>query len=213
MRRFFFFHIVVELIEILSTFVFLNFIKNNVDKPLNKNLKSIIKNFFGRASTKEKTITTINKTKKVIVQLPLSSNELIHIPSAIYTSDKELSKIIENKNEYDDQIVLNARQRYRMYMNDNYRDSFRSYCKNRSLPVPGYEILMEHKENTLAILSTCSKMEKQDFLAIGDLYRELGEFNKAIVFLEKAKSNQGRKADLEKLTRAATLKIANPLPI
>lgn len=181
-----------------------------------KSLFAKIRDVFSKSSrcesTKERT-TEFRLTKEVSVKVPLAGEQLEHIPRAIYVPDAEMHSIIKDKNLYSDDMVLAARERYRMHLNDKFRDPFMEYCKDRSLPIPKYNILSEHRENTLAILNAHLKTKAVNWMDVGDLYRELDEFSKAIECFEKSKSDLHSKADLERLTRATNQKISNPLPI
>jgi tetratricopeptide (TPR) repeat protein len=186
-------------------------VKNDV-----KLLFAKIRDVFSKASRSESTkeqIAEVRFTKEVNVKVPLSDEQLEHIPRAIYVSDAEMHSIIKDKNLYSEHMVLAARERYRMHINDKFREPFIEYCKDRSLPVPSYKISTEHRENTQAILSAYLAAKKVDWLGVGDLYRELGEFKKALECFKKIKSDDHNETDLEKLTRANKEEVANPLPI
>ena len=100
-----------------------------------------------------------------------------------------------------------------MYLNDKYREPFKFYCNDRSLPIPEYEITMEHHENSQAILDAYLQSEKKNWKEIGDLYRELGDFTKAVESIELEVEKNYNRADSERLTRACQMRISNPLPL
>jgi hypothetical protein len=100
-----------------------------------------------------------------------------------------------------------------MHLNDKYRVPFKNYCNDRSLPIPEYEISMEHHENTQAILDSYLESEKKNWREIGDLYRELGDFTKAVESIELEVEKDYSSADLERLTRACRMEISNPIPL
>jgi hypothetical protein len=199
------------------------FLRRQVDETIVGTLKSDtkslfakIKHFFAKAypigaSTNQS--EEVKHTKEVSVKVPLNQKQVEHIPKAIHVSDAEMYSIIRDKHLYSDDMVLAARERYRMHLNDKYREPFIQYCKDRSLPVPSYEISSEHTENTQAILEAYLEAKTLDWREIGDLYRELGEFGKASDSFEKVKAGEYSEGDLEKLTRATKQKIPNPLPI
>jgi hypothetical protein len=199
------------------------FLRRQADETFMETLKSDvnsffskIKNFFVNSSPSELATNQsekIKRTKEISVKVPLGENEIEHIPRAIYVSDAEMYSIIQDKGIYSDDMLLAARERYRMHLNDKFREPFIQYCKDRSLPVPSYEISTEHRENTQAILNSYLQAKTIDWFEIGDLYRELGEFEKASQCFEKAKSDQYRESDLERLMRATREMISNPLPI
>jgi predicted house-cleaning noncanonical NTP pyrophosphatase (MazG superfamily) len=155
----------------------------------------------------------VKRTKKVIVQQPLSNEIVEKIPNAIVVRDSEMYEIIRNQEEYSDALVLAARERYRMHLNDKYREPFKEYCNDRTLPIPEYELSTEHQDNDEAIINAYLNAEKKDWRDIGDLYRELGNFEKANQCFSLVETNDYNKADLERLTRACQMKISNPLPI
>jgi hypothetical protein len=155
----------------------------------------------------------VKRTKKVIVQKPLGGEIVEKIPNAIVVRDSEMYEIIRDKEEYSDALVLAARERYRMHLNDKYREPFKEYCNDRTLPIPGYELSTEHKDNSQVILDAYLNAEKKDWKEIGDLYRELGDFEKANQCFSLLKTDDYNKVDLERLTRACQMKISNPLPL
>jgi hypothetical protein len=191
------------------------FLRRQVDDSIVDSVKNETKSFFQKLkswfSSGEKNI--VRRTKKIIVQEPLTGEIVDRIPNAIIVRDSEMHEIIKNKEEYSADLVLAARERYRMHLNDKFRGPFMEYCNDRSLPIPEYEISMEHLENTQAILEAYLAIQKKNWKDIGDLYRELGKFDKAVESLEFEVEKDYIKADLERLTRACRLNISNPLPL
>ena len=169
-----------------------------------------IKSFFSRS---EQYAKTIKRTRRVIVHTPMKDESLKHIPHAIWAADEVMHVIINAKDQYDEEMVLTARERYRMYLNDKYREPFKAYCVDRSLPIPSYEISTPHKENTEEILQAYLAKDSKDWRNIGDLYREAGDFVKARECLSRVDVSEGSEADLEKLIRACSMEISNPLPM
>ena len=155
----------------------------------------------------------VRRTKKIIVQKSLGGKIVEKIPNAIVVRDSEMYEIIRNKEEYSDALVLAARERYRMHLNDKYREPFKKYCNDRTLPIPDYELSTEHQDNSQAMLATYLKSEKKDWREIGDLHRELGDFEKAHECFFRVEIDDYNKADLERLTRASLMEISNPLPL
>jgi hypothetical protein len=190
------------------------FLLRQADDSIIDSIKSDSKSFFKKIkSFIFKKNKEVKRTKKVIVQQPLDDEIVEKIPNAIVVRDSEMYEIIRNKEEYSDALVLAARERYRMHLNDKYREPFKNYCNDRSLPIPDYEISMEHHENTQAILDAYLEAEKKNWREIGDLYRELGNFNKAVESIELEVEKDYNSADLERLTRACQMGISNPLPL
>jgi hypothetical protein len=176
-------------------------------KSDSKSLYKKIKSFIFKKNKE------VKRTKKVMVQKPLDGEIVEKIPNAIVVRDSEMYEIIRNQEEYSDALVLAARERYRMHLNDKYREPFKEYCNDRTLPIPDYELSTEHQDNSQAILDTYLKAEKKDWKDIGDLYRELGDFENATDYLSLAKVEYSNEQDLEKLVRACQMKISNPLPV
>jgi hypothetical protein len=176
-------------------------------KSDSKSLFKKIKSFISKKNKEAK------RTKKVIVQQPLGGEIVEKIPNAIFVRDSEMCEIIKNEKEYSTNLILAARERYRMHLNDKYREPFKEYCNDRSLPIPEYEITSEHHENTQAILGAYLESEKKSWREIGDLYRELGEFEEAVESFGLEVENDYAKADLERLIRACQMGISNPLPL
>lgn len=176
-------------------------------KSDSKSLFKKIKSFILRQSK------DIKRTKKVVVQKPLDGEIVEKIPNAIFVRDSEMYEIIRNGEEYSDALVLAARERYRMHLNDKHREPFKEYCNDRTLPIPEYELSTEHQDNDQAILNAYLNAEKKDWRDIGDLYRELGDFEKAAKCFSLVKVEDYNEADLERLTRASRMEISNPIPL
>jgi hypothetical protein len=176
-------------------------------KSDSKSLLKKIKSFFVKQSKEVKRI------KKIVVQKPLTGEVIDRIPNAIFVRDSEMHEIIRNKEEYSADLVLAARERYRMHLNDKHRDPFKEYCNDRTLPIPEYDLSTEHQDNSRAILEAHLKAEKKNWREIGDLYRELGDFTKAVESIELEIEKDYNSADLERLTRACRMEISNPIPL
>ena len=190
------------------------FLLRQADDSIMDSIKSDSKSLFKKIkSFIFKQDKEVKRTKRVIVQQPLGGEIVEKIPNAIVVRDSEMYEIIRNQEEYSDALVLAARERYRMHLNDKYREPFKEYCNDRTLPIPDYELSTEHKENSQAILDAYLKAEKKDWREIGDLYRELGVFEKADECFSQVEVEDYNKADLERLVRACRMKISNPLPL
>jgi tetratricopeptide (TPR) repeat protein len=190
------------------------FLLKQADDSIMDSIKSDSKSLFKKIkSFIFKQPKEVSRTKKIIVQQPLDGEIIEKIPNAIFVRDSEMYEIIRDKEEYSDALVLAARERYRMHLNDKYRAPFKQYCNDRSLPIPGYELSTEHQDNSQAILDAYLKAEKKDWKNIGDIYRELGDFEKAVEWFSQVEVEDYNKADLERLTRACRVSIRNPLPL
>ena len=190
------------------------FLLRQADDSIIDSMKSDSKSLFKKIkSFVFKKNKEVKRTKKVMVQKPLGGEIVEKIPNAIVVRDSEMHEIIRNQEEYSDALVLAARERYRMHFNDKYREPFKEYCNDRTLPIPDYELSAEHQDNSQAILDAYLEVEKKDWKHIGDLYRELGNFEKANQCFSLVETNDYNKADLERLMRACRMKISNPLPI
>jgi hypothetical protein len=176
-------------------------------KSDSKSLFKKIKSFFFMQSK------DIKRTKKVVVQKPLGDDIVEKIPNAIVVRDSEMYEIIRNQEEYSDALVLAARERYRMHLNDKYREPFKEYCNDRGLPIPEYELTAEHQNNSQSILNAYLKAVKKDWKDIGDLYRELGDLEKANECFLQVEVDDYSKHDLERLMRANRMGISNPIPL
>ncbi len=191
------------------------FLRRQVDDSIVDSVKNETKSFFQKLrswfSSDEKTI--VRRTKKIIVQEPLTGEVVDRIPNAIIVRDSEMHEIIKNKEEYSADLVLAARERYRMHLNDKFRGPFMEYCNDRSLPIPEYELSTEHQSNSQAILDAYLETDTRNWREIGDLYREIGEFEMAVESLELEVEKDYAKVDLERLTRACRMKISNPIPL
>ena len=166
----------------------------------------------------QKTEVTISKPvvrKKRLVskEVPKDFKDCEHIPLVQWASDYEMENIINFPEKYDQEIIMAARKRYWPFLNDYYREPFKTYCKHRWLPVPRFKLSNEQKENLIALLEFYQAEDDPDWVTIGELLRELSRFEEAMSAFEKAMQRSHSAADLEKLTRATRNKIAGPIPI
>lgn len=130
-----------------------------------------------------------------------------------YAQDSDLKHIIDNKTNYSDDLLRSARTLYWMYLNDAYRTS-RKYThgeKNLSLEeIPEFVPTAEQTENMLALIELLKSDEFVLKTRIGELYRELGDFDQAIAWLDDGSDSYQEKETILTLARQ---KIRAPVKI
>jgi hypothetical protein len=125
--------------------------------------------------------------------------------------DSDLATILERKNAYSDALILAARQLYWMYLNDPYRDTARGLIKKGQDPTVAYrptELQVDNMRSLLALMEEQPTDYRDTTRA--ELYRELGEFDRAVSLLQQYEAS-----DLEAATiiQAATAGISAPVRI
>jgi len=125
--------------------------------------------------------------------------------------DSDLASILERKEQYSNVLILAARQLYWMYLNDHYRDMARGLVKKGQDPTTAYRPTALQVDNMRSLLAL---MEEQptDYrdTTRAELYRELGEFDHAILLLKQYKAVDQEAATIMK---AATEGISVPVQI
>jgi len=100
-----------------------------------------------------------------------------------------------------------------MYLNDAYRALRKSTHGDKPIPadeIPPFEPTAEQTDNMLALIELLKKDSYVLKTRIGELYRELGDFDQAIVWLDNG-SDSGR--DNETILTLARQKIRAPVRI
>ena len=190
----------LTLIELLIKYSFITKIKERFRTPAQINEEIISK-------------PVARKKRLAPKEVPKDFKDCEHIPFVKWASDYEMENIINFPEKYDSEMIIAARKRYWPFLNDYYREPFKTYSKHRWLPVPRFKLSNEQKENLSALLEFLQTENDPDWLTIGELLRELSRFEEAMKAFEKAMQKSHNAADLEKLTRATRMKIAGPIPI
>ena len=113
--------------------------------------------------------------------------ELAPYPWLSYAQDSDLKNIIDNKSKYSDDLIRSARTLYWMYLNDTYRALRKSSHGDKHLPaekIPPFEPIIEQTDNMLALIELLKTDDYVLKTRIGELYRELGYFDQALVWLD-----------------------------
>jgi hypothetical protein len=100
-------------------------------------------------------------------------------PFAARLEDSELVNVIETDSS-DINLLIVARRRYWRYLNNPYRNSCRVINLADPLAYPAYEPNAAQKENMRRLIFMLEASGSQNRIEIAELYRELGEFEKAL---------------------------------
>jgi hypothetical protein len=95
-------------------------------------------------------------------------------PAAKYIRDDQLQKLLEKKNK--PAIELRLRRMYWRYLNDNYRAAIRTLPPTEQ---PVFSPAATQTENMHILASLIESGDDMDVLELVELYRELGDFDKA----------------------------------
>lgn len=113
--------------------------------------------------------------------------EAISIPPiAEHVSDAELPELLES-NITDHSLLIVARRRYWRYLNDAYRNIYRSHKEKTFLTSPEFKPSTSQIDNMLQLKFMLENDQSSDQLEIIELYRELSNFEKSLELLKKNK--------------------------
>lgn len=140
-------------------------------------------------------------------------DEIKNYPRLKFAEDSDLKSIIDNKGKYSDDLMRSARTLYWMYLNDAYRTLRKSTHGDKPIPleeIPEFHPTAKQADNMLALIELLKTDSYVLKTRIGELYRELGDFEQAIVWLDNG-SDSGR--DNETILTLARQKIRAPVRI
>lgn len=113
--------------------------------------------------------------------------EVISIPPvAEHVSDAELPQLLES-NITDHSLLIVARRRYWRYLNDDYRNIYRSHKEKKFLTFPAYKPSTSQIDNMSQLKCILEDDHSSDQLEIIELYRELSNFDKSLELLKTNK--------------------------
>ena len=118
-------------------------------------------------------------------------------PFAKRLEDEELINFIESDTSDIDLLII-ARRRYWRYLNHPYRESCRHINLADLHAYPAYEPSAAQQDNMLRLILMLEAIGSKNRVEIIELYRELGEFGKALVILDFAKDQTNRDVVLQR---------------
>ena len=140
-------------------------------------------------------------------------DEIKSYPRLAFVDDSDLKTIIDNKSKYSDDLMRSARTLYWMYLNDTYRTLRNASHGDKQLSaeeIPPFEPTAEQADNMLALIELLKSDGYVLKTRIGELYRELGYFDQAIVWLDDGSESYREK---EVILTLARQKIRAPVRI
>ena len=140
-------------------------------------------------------------------------DEIKNYPRLTFVDDSDLKTIIDNKSKYSDDLIRSARTLYWMYLNDTYRALRNASHGDKQLSaeeIPPFEPTAEQADNMLALIDLLKSDGYVLKTRIGELYRELGYFDQAIVWLDDGSESYREK---EVILTLARQKIRAPVRI
>ena len=140
-------------------------------------------------------------------------DEIKSYPRLAFVDDSDLKTIIDNKGKYSDDLMRSARTLYWMYLNDTYRALRNASHGDKQLSaeeIPPFEPTAEQADNMLALIELLKSDGYVLKTRIGELYRELGYFDQAIVWLDDGSESNREK---EVILTLAHQKIRAPVRI
>ena len=131
-------------------------------------------------------------------------DEIKNYPRLTFVDDSDLKTIIDNKSKYSDDLIRSARTLYWMYLNDIYRALRNASHGDKHLPaekIHPFEPTAEQADNMLALIELLKSDGYVLKTRIGELYRELGYFDQAIVWLDDGSESNREKETILTLAR------------
>jgi hypothetical protein len=110
-------------------------------------------------------------------------------PFAERLEDDELINVIESDSS-DINLLIVARRRYWRYLNNSYRDSCRGVNLVEPRAYPAYEPSAVQQDNMRRLILMLEAIGSKNRVEIIELYRELGEFGKAVGALDFTKDEK-----------------------
>jgi tetratricopeptide (TPR) repeat protein len=125
--------------------------------------------------------------------------------------DSDLAGILENQEKYSVSLLQATRILYWVHLNNDYRENARELAKQGQLPHSTFnpsQTQMDNMRTLLALLEFADRGARE--ITIAELYRELGQFDRAIDILQKIDSPSLKS---ETILEAARKGISAPIPI
>lgn len=126
-------------------------------------------------------------------------------------NDEDLAGILENQEKYSVNLIQAARILYWVYLNDTYRDNVRAFTEKDQIPYPAFKLTETQIDNMRMLLTLLEFADGGSrAIAITELYRELGQFDRSIDLLQKIAEPCLKS---ETILEAARQGISAPVPI
>lgn len=132
-------------------------------------------------------------------------------PRLKYASDEDLASILENQEKYSVNLIQAARILYWVHLNDSYRNIAKPLSEKGQLPYSAFkptETQINNMRTLLALLEFADGGSRE--IAIAELHRELGQFDRAIDILQRVAKPCLKS---ETILEAAHQGISAPIPI
>jgi hypothetical protein len=159
------------------------FIPKNNGQQQEQTEYSIAK-IFGKIS---KLLIAEDKAKpQTIRKLPTqwAANETVIPPKAQSVTGAAIAKLLDSKPE-DKNLLIQARRLYWRYLNDQFRDEYRTYRDIHKDSFPAYAPSAVQMGNMEHLAVMLEEHDMLDELELGELYREMGQPLKARAKLAK----------------------------
>ena len=159
------------------------FIPKNSRQQLEQSEYSIAK-IFGKIS---KLLIADDKAKpQIIPKLPSqwAANETVIPPKAQSVTGAAIAELLDSKPQ-DKNLLIQSRRLYWRYLNDQFRDEYRTYRDNNNDSFPPYAPSAAQMDNMEELAAMLEDHDMVDELELGELYREMGQPLKARAKLAK----------------------------
>ena len=159
------------------------FISKNTDHQEEQTEHSIAK-IFGKIG--KLLIAEDTAKPQTIRKLPSqwAANETDLPPKARSVIGSEIAELLDSKSQ-DKNLIIQARRLYWRYLNDQFRDEYRTYKKIHKDSFPPYAPRAAQMDNMEQLAALLEDHDMVDELELGELYRELGQPLKARAKLAK----------------------------
>ena len=112
-------------------------------------------------------------------------------PEAPTVEDHQLLALLRSGVQ-DRDVLIAARRRYWRYLNDPMRDGYRAHRKEHADSLPDFVPTEEQTQNMVALV-TMLEANTIDHLEVAELYRELGDFERAALSLDRVPVDESKR--------------------
>lgn len=129
------------------------------------------------------------QTEVVSNDQPKNEDKSKKYPRMTSADDGDLAGILENEEKYSVSLLQATRILYWVHLNNTYRENARQLAKQGQLPHSAFnpsQTQIDNMRTLLALLEFADRGARE--ITIAELYRELGQFDRAIDILQKIDS-------------------------
>ena len=171
------------------------FIPKNTRQQAEQSEYSISK-IFGKIG---KLLIAEDKAKPQTIRKPPSqwaANETVIPPKAQSVTGSAIAELLDSKPQ-DKNLLIQARRLYWRYLNDQFRDEYRTYRDTNKDSFLAYAPSATQMDNMTQLAELLEDHDMVDELELGELYREMGQPLKARAKLAKVGEDDRKLCDMQ----------------